>query len=76
MRLKDQRSKISKSGTGNTHLAAKSEPCIVHETTKRRATQLEDEMESSTLGANDNRLLKMFNNQKRDEAESRVARTL
>ena len=76
MRLKEQRSKFGKSDIGNTRLAATSEPRIVHEARKRRATQLEDEMESSTVGANNSRLLKMFNNQKRDEAKSRVARAL
>ena len=76
MRLKEQRSKFGKSDIGNTRLDATSEPRIVHEARKRRATQLEDEMESSTLGANNSRLLKMFNNQKRDEAKSRVARAL
>ena len=76
MRLKEQRSKFGKSDIGNTRLAATSEPRIVHEARKRRAAQLEDEMASSALGGNDSRLLKMFNNQERDEAESRVARAL
>ena len=76
MRLKEQRSKIGKNDIGNTHLAATSEPLIVHEARNMRATQLEDEKERSRLGANYSRLLKMFNNQERDEAESRVARAL
>ena len=57
-------------------MVATSEPHIVHEARKRRETQLEAEMESSTLEANDSRLLKMLNNQERDEAESRVVSAL
>ena len=76
MRLREQRSKFGKSDIGNTRLDATSEPRIVHEARKRRATQLEDEMASSTLGVNDSRLLKVFNNQERDEAKCRVVRAL
>ena len=60
MRLKDQRSKNSKSGTGNTHLAGKSEPCIVHEARKRRKTQLEDELSNPTLAGKNRKLLKII----------------
>lgn len=76
VRLKEQRSKIGTSGTGNTRLAATSETHIVHEARKRRATKLEDEISNSTSTSKDSRLLKMFNNQEREEAESRVARAI
>jgi len=74
MRLKDQRSRIGMGG--NTSLAPSSEPRIVHEARKRRAVQLEDEISKPTSTVIESKLLKMFNNQEREEADSRVARAI
>jgi hypothetical protein len=73
-KLKEQRSNI---GIGsNTHLAASNEPRIVHEARKRRAVQLEEEISKPPTTGKDSRLLKMLNNQGREEAETRVARAI
>lgn len=74
--LKEQRSKIGMGGKSDTCLAASSDPRIVHEARKRRAMELEDEVSKPTSGIKYNKLLKMFNNQERDEAKSMVARAI
>lgn len=68
LRLKEQRSNV---GIGsNTCLVASNEPRIVHEARKRRAVELEDEISKPTAVGKDSKLLKMLNNQEREEAES------
>lgn len=71
-RLEEKRAKLSMGGFANTRLATSSsrEPLIVYEARKRRAVELEAETENP---AQDSRLLKMFNNQGREEAKTRVA---
>jgi hypothetical protein len=52
---------------------------IVHKARKRRALEVENEISKGPGGrgaASDNRLMKMFNNQKREETKSRVARAI
>ena len=77
-RVKDQRSKLSTQSRGGTSiattcLATSSDPRIVQEARKRRAVELEGQMANPTK---DNKLLRMFNNQGREEAETRVARAI
>jgi hypothetical protein len=74
--LKDQRSKIGMGSTSNPHLGASNEPRIVHEARKRRAVLVEEEISKPASATKDSRLLKMLNNQGREEAESRVARAI
>jgi hypothetical protein len=57
-------------------LGAGSEPRIVHEARKRRAIMVEEEISKLAGATKDNNLLKMLNNQGREEAESRVARAI
>jgi hypothetical protein len=60
-------------------LGVSNEPRIVHEARKRRVLEVENEISKGPGGrgaATDNRLMKMFNNQKREETESRVARAI
>lgn len=77
-RVKDQRAKLSAQSQGGTStnttcLAASNEPRIVQEARKRREVDLEGEMANPTK---DNRLVRMFNNQGREEVETRVARAI
>ena len=74
-RVKEQRSKliISRGGTSTIRLAASNEPRIVQEARKRSAVELEGEMANPTK---DSRLVRMFNNQGREEAKTRVARAI
>jgi hypothetical protein len=60
-------------------LGVSNEPRIVHEARKRRALEGEKEISKGPGqqgAATYNKLMKMFNNQKREEAESRVARAI
>ena len=80
-RLKEHRAKIGMGGTSKhtPSLGASNEPRIVHEARKRRALEVENEISKGPGGrgaASDSRLMKMFNNQKREETESRVARAI
>ena len=77
-RVKDQRAKFAAQSHGGTsthttRLVAGNEPRIVQEARKRRAMELEGEMANPTK---DSRLVRMFNNQGREEAETRVARAI
>jgi hypothetical protein len=55
---------------------ASNEPRIVREARKRRAAQVEEEISKPASATKDSRLLKMLNNQGREEVESRVARAI
>jgi hypothetical protein len=60
-------------------LGVSNEARIVHEARKRRALEVENEISKGPGGrgaAIDSRLMKMFNNQKREEIDSRVARAI
>ena len=59
-----------------TTLVTSNEPRIVHEARKRRAVQLEEEISKPAGAGQDSRLLKMLNNQGREEAEIRAARDI
>ena len=77
-RVKDQKAKLAAQSHGGTsthtiRLAASYQPRIVQEARKRRAVELEGEMANPTK---DSRLVRMFNNQGREEAETRVARAI
>jgi hypothetical protein len=73
-KIKDNRAKIAMHGS-NKHppsLGVSNEPRIVHEARKRRALEVENEISKGPRGrgvAIDNRLMKMFNNQKREETK-------
>jgi hypothetical protein len=82
-KVKDNRAKIVMHGNSKhpPSLGVSNEPRIVHEAKKRRALEVENEIQISKGpggrgAASDNRLMKMFNNQKREETESRVARAI
>ena len=60
----------------NPSLGARNEPRIIHEARKRRATLIEEEISKPATVGKDSRLLKMLNNQGREEVESRVARAI
>jgi hypothetical protein len=80
-KLKDNRAKIAIHGNRKLppSLGVSNEPRIVHETKKRRALEVENEISKGPRGrgaASNNRLMKMFNNQKREETKSRVARVI
>ena len=78
-RLKEHRAKIGMGGTSKlppTTLVTSNEPRIVHEARKRRAVQLEEEISNPTGAGQDSILLKMLNNQGREEAETRVSRAI
>jgi hypothetical protein len=73
-KLKDQRSKV---GMGNNpHMGVRNESRIAHEARKRRVVQLEEEIFKPATISKDSRLLKMLNNQGREDVESRVARAI
>jgi hypothetical protein len=76
--LREHRAKIAMGGTrkNTPSLGASNEPRIVHEARKRRATLVEEEISKPAGASKDSRLLKMLNNQGREEAESRVARAI
>lgn len=59
--------------TTTTRLAFGSERRIVQEVRKKRVVELEGEMANRTK---DNRLVRMLNNQGREEAKTRVARPI
>jgi hypothetical protein len=80
-KIKDNRAKIAMHGSSKhpPSLGVSNEPRIVHEARKRRALEVENEISKGPGGrgaATDSRLMKMFNNQKRKETESRVARAI
>jgi hypothetical protein len=80
-KMKDNRAKIAIHGTSKhpPSLGVSNEPRIVHEARKRRALEVENEISKGPGGlgaAIESILMKMFNNQKREEAESRVARAI
>jgi len=77
-KIKDNRAKIAMHGRSKhpPSLGVSNEPRIVHKARKRRALEVENEISKGLGGrgaATNNRLMKMFNNQKREETESRVA---
>ena len=60
-------------------MGVSNEPRIVHEARKRRAIEVENELAKGPGGRNaasKSILMKMFNNQKREKTESRVARAI
>jgi hypothetical protein len=77
-RLKEHRAKISMGGISKNTLSLGdiNEPRIVQEARKRRATRVEEEISNLAGASKDNSLLKMLNNQGREEVESRVARAI
>jgi hypothetical protein len=77
-RLKEHRAKIGMGGTSKhtPSLSARNEPRIVHEARKRRVTLVKEEISKPVGAIKDRRLLKMLNNQGREEVESRVARAI
>jgi hypothetical protein len=80
-KVKDNRAKIAMHGNSKhpPSLGVSNEPMIVHEARKRRALEVENEISKGPGGRGatlDSRLMNMFNNQKREETESRVARAI
>jgi hypothetical protein len=80
-KIKNNRAKIAMHGTSKRppSLGVSNEPRIVLEARKRRVLEVENEISKGPRGrgaATDNKLMKMFNNQKREETESRVARAI
>jgi hypothetical protein len=80
-KVKDNRENIVMHGSSKhpPSLGVSNEPRIVHEARKRRELEVENEISKGLGGrgaASDNRLMKKFNNQKREETESRVARAI
>jgi hypothetical protein len=77
-RLKEHRDKIGMGGTSKhtPSLGASNEPRVVHEARKRRATLIEEEISKPAAASKDSIMLKMLNNQGREEAKSRVARAI
>jgi hypothetical protein len=80
-KIKDNRAKIAMHGSSKhpPSLGVSNEPMIVHEARKRRVLEVENEISKvpGRRGATSNiRLMKMFNKQKREETESRVARAI
>jgi hypothetical protein len=71
--MKDNRAKIAMHSTSKhpPSLGVSNEPRIVHEARKKRVLEVEKEISKGLGGrgaAIDNKLMKMFNNQKREEA--------
>jgi hypothetical protein len=64
------------SSASNPRLVVSNEPRIVHKARKRWTIQLEEKIPKPATATKDSRLLKMLNNQGREEAESRVAKTI
>jgi hypothetical protein len=80
-KVEDNRAKIAMHGSSKhpPSLGVSNEPRIVHEARKRRALEVENEISKGPGGrgtTSDNILIKMFNNQKREETKSRVARAI
>ena len=81
-KLKDKRAKIAMHGNSKPpppSLGVSNEPRIVHEARKRRVIEVENEIAKGPGGRNaasKSILMKMFNNQKREKTESRVARAI
>jgi hypothetical protein len=77
-RLKDHRAKIGMGSTSKhtPRLGARNEPRIVHEARTRGAVLVEEEIYKPACASKDSRLLKMFNNHGREEAESTVVRAI
>ena len=71
-KVKDNRAKIAMHGSSKLppSLGVSNEPRIVHEARKRRALEVENEISKAPGGrsaASKSRLMKIFNNQKREE---------
>jgi hypothetical protein len=80
-KIKDNRAKIAMHGSTKhpPSLGVSNEPRIVHEAMKRRVLEVENKISKGPRGqgaTTNSRLMKMFNNQKREETESRVARVI
>jgi hypothetical protein len=74
-KINDNREKIAMHSSIKhpPYLGVSNEPRIVHEARKRRALKVENEISKGPRGrgaASDNRFMKMFNNQKKEETES------
>jgi hypothetical protein len=76
-KLRDNRAKIAMHGSSKhpPSLGVSNEPRIVLEARKRRVLEVENEISKGPGGqgaASDNKLMKTFNNQKREETEFMV----